>query len=247
MTTNSHFDARVAARRKEVAAQEGQRRNGRKIVAIIAGVLAVLLIAGAVLYMAPVFTVREYKVTGNNIATVEEIQEAAQVPEGANLLHVDTNAAARSVAKVPWVQSVTVDRALPSTLSIEVTEREVVAFVKSRDGDRLIDSHGNEFVIAAPPKGAVEIAGLDGDAAKGEKQRASAVAILAAVSEKVRAKVDRLEVEGDYKYVFHLKDGRSVVWGANDNNEAKAAAMDTVLKMRGKDWNITNPEMVTKK
>ena len=50
-----------------------------------------------------------------------------------------------------------------------------------------------------------------------------------------------------YSATLHLTGGRTVVWGANDDNADKARAFSTVLQMDGTQWNITNPELVTKR
>lgn len=248
MTTHSQFEARVAARKEELAQQPPAKKGLRRVVAIGAGVLALALILGAVLFMAPVFTVRNVNVEGNKIATVKDITDAAEIVEGENLLRLDTAAAANKVASVPWVQTVTVDRSLPTSVDIKITEREVVAFVKSAEGDRLIDSNGHEFVIAKPPTGAVEITNIDSrDLEKAAIQRSSAVEILSHVNDRIRAKLVAIDASSQHNYVLKFRDGRTVTWGANENNEAKAISLETVVKLRGKDWNITNPELVTKK
>ena len=46
---------------------------------------------------------------------------------------------------------------------------------------------------------------------------------------------------------FHLKDERTVFWGASEDNANKALAFETILKMEGQNWNISNPELVTSK
>ena len=56
-----------------------------------------------------------------------------------------------------------------------------------------------------------------------------------------------LEVKSAYSMTFRLKDDRSVFWGASEDNANKALAFETVLKMEGGQWNISNPELVTTK
>ena len=71
--------------------------------------------------------------------------------------------------------------------------------------------------------------------------------ILSHVNDRIRAKLVAIDASSQHNYVLKFRDGRTVTWGANENNEAKAISLETVVKLRGKDWNITNPELVTKK
>ena len=50
---------------------------------------------------------------------------------------------------------------------------------------------------------------------------------------------------GKYTYELRTADGRTVVWGAPEDNENKALALETVLQMDGQRFNIANPQLVT--
>jgi len=107
----------------------------------------------------------------------------------------------------------------------------------------LIDDKGEEFTSAEPPEGAVE---LTGDIDSGSTEAQDAVAAIAALSDDVRHQVATLEVTDSYSLQFTMKDDRRIFWGASDkNNDDKARAFATVLKMEGREWNISNPELVT--
>lgn len=213
----------------------------KSITAIVAGILAVLVLAAAAVWLFPVFKVSSFEVQGNSHVDAAQVEESSGVAVGENLVRVDARAAASGVAQLPWVKSATVSRAFPSTLYIEVIEYEAVAF---REGNLLIDAEGKEFTTDTPPEGTVEIAG---SAEPGSQEMRDAVDVLAALPQNLRAQVKSLEVKNAYSMTFHLKDERTVFWGASEDNANKALAFETVLKMEGQSWNISNPELVTSK
>lgn len=217
------------------AAQDQRRgRGGRRI--------ALLVVAAVVVWAFPVFKVSAIEVTGNERVTEETVWELTGVPEGENLLRVDTVAAASGVVSDPWVSAATVTRQLPSTLKVELEERTVVAYREGDDGPVLIDSEGAPFIVESPPEGAVLVTG---DAADEEPVLAGAVDIAAAIPAEVREQVATLEAESPRSYTFVLHDGRRVYWGASTDNANKALAMETVLHRDGSEWDISNPELVT--
>lgn len=225
------------------AAQDQRRgRGGRRIALLVVAAVAVAAIAAVVVWAFPVFKVSAIEVTGNERVTEETVWELTGVPEGENLLRVDTVAAASGVVSDPWVSAATVTRQLPSTLKVELEERTVVAYREGDDGPVLIDSEGTPFIVGAPPEGSVLVAG---DAADDESVLAGAVDIAAAIPAEVREQVATLEAESPRSYTFVLHDGRRVYWGASTDNANKALAMETVLHRDGSEWDISNPELVT--
>ncbi len=219
------------------------RVSKKLIFGIIGGLLALVLVVGAAVWALPIFKVKNFEVEGVHQLDAAQVQEAAGVPEGENLLRVDAHEAASGVANLDWADSVTVSRDLPSTLTISVTEHKPIAFVKRDDTTYLIDDKGEEFTSAEPPEGAVE---LTGDIDSGSSEAQDAVAAIAALSDDVRHQVATLEVTDSYSLQFTTKDDRRIFWGASDkNNDDKARAFATVLKMEGREWNISNPELVT--
>jgi cell division septal protein FtsQ len=70
------------------------------------------------------FAVRIVHVSPTRHVTAEALIARANVPLGDNLFAVDRAVVARAVSQEPWVMRVHVRRELPSTLAIDVVERE---------------------------------------------------------------------------------------------------------------------------
>ncbi|MDO5031392.1 cell division protein FtsQ/DivIB [Corynebacterium sp.] len=212
------------------------------IAAVVGGVLALVLLAGAAVWVFPVLTVKSFEITGNEHSTPQEIEEASHVAQGSNLVRLDAREAASNIVSLPWVESATVSRAFPSTVRVELTEHTAVAFIKEGEATQLVDDTGEKFAMDTPPEDAVELSGkIDEDA----EVLQPAVEILAALPQPLRAQVRTLEVDGRYSMTLVTKDDRRVYWGASEDNHNKAIAFEDVLKLEGSQWNISNPELVT--
>ena len=126
----------------DVKLRSSQVRAGRmKIVGVILAVLFVaLFVVVAVwhggrwlldrfIYENDVFAIQQIDVQPNGIIGAETLRRFAHVKPGANLLALDLNRVKRDLELVPWIQSAAVERVLPRTLILRVTEREPIAQV----------------------------------------------------------------------------------------------------------------------
>jgi cell division protein FtsQ len=80
-------------------------------------------------YENKAFAIQELDVQTDGVISVDELRRWAGVKPGANLLALDLARVKRDLELVPLVQSVSVERILPHTLRIRVTEREPIAQV----------------------------------------------------------------------------------------------------------------------
>lgn len=102
-------------------------RGGAALAAVALFVVAVRAIPG-LLAAVPIFEVAEVRVEGADMVPDREILEWAAIPDSANVWD-DPAGWEAAVAGHPVVRSVRIRRDLPSTLVVEVEEREPVAFV----------------------------------------------------------------------------------------------------------------------
>jgi len=79
------------------------------------------------LYENPAFALRTVDVQTDGVLSPAQLRRWASVPVGANLLALDLATVKRNLEYVPWVASVSVERILPGTLRVRVTERRAVA------------------------------------------------------------------------------------------------------------------------
>lgn len=221
---------------------EERKRTRRRTVASVGVSLLVLAGIAAAMPFTPMMPVHGVNVDGNAALTPEQVEELTGIVPETPMGRVDVRAAAEGVAANPWVKSATVKRDWPSSIQVDVEEYTAVAFVALEDGAHLIDAEGKDFLVADPPPGAME---LVGPGIEDEEGKRAAVEIAASISEKARGQVEALDARGPYEYVLRLREGRTVVWGAAEDNANKALALESVLQMEGTEFNISNPELVT--
>lgn len=227
-----------------------KRRNNR--IAIGAGVTLVLvLVAYLAVYFLPLMAVRTIEVTGVAADRREQVVEQAQVAKGTPLMQVDSRQVAQRVAVIPQVSEVRVVREYPSTLRIEIVERQAAAWMLLDGAVHVFDAEGVDFEQPdSAPEGLVEIE--LGDTASQFRTTAVATSVEiaqilhdATAARGAAQQVTKVESESPQGYVLTLADGRRLEWGSDERSEEKAEAFAVVMDRPGQVWNLANPAMPT--
>ena len=117
----------IQNKENETAYYEPHKRRG----GMSGALLFVVTIVAAIFIMSVTFRVEDIQVTGNTHYSAIEIINAIDIEQGDNLFFFDRFAAiTRVFAKLPYVQEVTVERALPNKVIINVKESTAVAYIK---------------------------------------------------------------------------------------------------------------------
>ena len=80
-------------------------------------------------YENPAFAIREVEVQNSGVISVDQLRRWAGVKSGENLFALDLARVKRDLEMVPIIGTVAIERVLPHTLRIRITEREAVAQV----------------------------------------------------------------------------------------------------------------------
>jgi cell division protein FtsQ len=130
----------------------GVWRTTWSLLKLAAGVVIVVAASAAVAWGAhryaltsPRFSIRKLDVSGAKRKSEEQITRLGGVKLGDNVFAVDTNAVEQKLLTDPWIRQVKVIRVLPSTLSIELQERDVGALASISDRLYLITRTGEPF------------------------------------------------------------------------------------------------------
>ncbi|MDE6956328.1 MAG: FtsQ-type POTRA domain-containing protein [Oscillospiraceae bacterium] len=128
--------------------------------------LSILLIAAAVVLACVVFfRVNSVEVTGNVRYTAAEVIAASGIEMGDNLVVLPRSRVSAAIcANLPYVESVSVKKALPDGVVLVVTERVAAASVESAEGRWLVSAQGKLLEL---DKGAVETIRITGLTAVG--------------------------------------------------------------------------------
>ncbi|NKE58570.1 FtsQ-type POTRA domain-containing protein [Lentzea sp. PSKA42] len=144
---------RPANRRPKSAEYRARRRVilRRRLVALLA-LLSVVGLTYSV-FFTPLLGVRRVDVRGSVVLTEDEIRSTAAIEPGSPLVRLDLKGIHDRVAALPRVAAVEVERQLPGTVRLLITERVPVGSVKLPDGFHLVDATGKDYAVlptAAP-------------------------------------------------------------------------------------------------
>ena len=198
-----------------------------------------LVIVALIFVMSVFFKVSRIEVKGNSIYTADEVIKASGIEEGDNLFFINGIAAGSRVAvKLPYVDSVQINRGLPNLVTIEITESKAVGCVKV--GDELWSlSSGGKFLSSISQSDSEHIAMISGisvsDAATGEYIKAASgeenkLAYLTDILYQVQArglvgKVTVIDMSDAANPTLEYDSRFLVKLGAMDNTEYKFGKM----------------------
>lgn len=141
------------------------RKRRRLRIGIIGGLIFIILaILGlGMIYRSNLFAIEYLSVKGVRHLTAAEMEALAAIPEDTTLLRVDTDAIRDRLLTDAWVKDVQIQRILPNTLEIVVTEREIAAVVEISTTDA---STIRRWAISADGVWLMPIPDRDSEAAK---------------------------------------------------------------------------------
>lgn len=224
--------------------EDRRRRRNRLIVGSFLG-LVLIGIGAWVVLASPWLTVRDIKVHGVEFLTGDEVVKAADVPGDVPLVRVDTEQIAKRVQELSPVATVDVERQLPRTLTIRVTERDAVAWTINRGARWAVDADGVVYRrLAKQPKHLPELR-VDLDDSRALKAAAAVAGSLAEQKPKFAKNVRVVRAETKDSVQLDLKDGRLVIWGSADDAEQKVASLEALLPIRARRYDVSAPQRPT--
>lgn len=233
-----HLAARARRQREERRARRLRRVRRTALVLLPVALIAWVLLA------SPLLALRDVQVEGAQRLTRQQIAGAADVAPGVPLARVDTDAVARRVGRLSPVADVEVTRRWPHTLAVRVTERVAVAATPQPDGSwRLVDATGQVFsAVAELPPDLARLQLTEGGAAADPAARV-AIDVLVQLPPALRSAVREVQAPSPTQVTLLLRDGRTVVWGAPDQAERKAAVVEALLRRPGRTIDVTAPSV----
>ena len=143
-------------------------RRLQPVVGLLVVVAASIAVAWGIRHhvmTSPRFSVRTVRVEGTTKRNSEQIASAAGLQVGKNIFSIDLEGARIRILQDPWIEKAMVRRKLPSTITVEVTEREASAAVTVGSEIYLCTHDGELFKHVEPgdPVNLVVITGLSAD------------------------------------------------------------------------------------
>jgi cell division protein FtsQ len=221
-------------------------RRRRSLWAGLAAALALVAVLVWLTVWSPLLDVRDVEVVGAAPDQVEAVRAAAAVAPGTSLLWLDGDDVAEDVRTLPRVASVDVSRDYPGTVVVSVTEREpVLAAPSPAGGVLLVDATGFGYrTMPERPPGIPALTLLPGMLPSPDDPGTRAAAdVVVALPAALRADVVEVRANGRFDVGFVLTGDREVRWGADADNERKAAVLAALLTRPGVAYDVSTPDL----
>ncbi|MDD7921837.1 cell division protein FtsQ/DivIB [Actinomycetospora callitridis] len=221
-------------------------RRRRSLWAGLAAALALVAVLVWLTVWSPLLDVRDVEVVGAAPDQIEAVRAAAAVAPGTSLLWLDGDEVARDVRTLPRIASVDVSRDYPGTVVVSVTEREpVLAAPSPAGGVLLVDATGFGYrTMPERPPGIPALTLPPGMIPSPDEPATRAAADVAvALPAALRAEVVEVRANGRFDVGFVLTGGREVRWGADADNERKAAVLAALLTRPGVAYDVSTPDL----
>jgi cell division protein FtsQ len=223
-------------------------------VAVVIGIVAVLVIAGVIVYQSNLFQIEEVRVDGATHLTAEHLTELAAIPAGSTLLRVDTGGIIGRLQSDPWVAEARIERSFPATLVLAIEERPITAKVQVYEnstgtevkewlisGDGMWLAQVGQTGRGAAAISAEQVAALPvikdisrtvvpevGKKATDEGVL-NALAIVTGMSPAMVEQISSITAPDAVKTLLTLKNNVGVAFGVAEDIPAKEAAITTLL------------------
>ena len=227
-------------------ARRQRRRRLEALRAAVAVAVAVALIGLAVyaVYFSSWLAATSVDVSGEQTLSGQQVVEAANVDLGTPLARLDLSAIQANVAQLPAVADVSVHRAWPHTVEIEVTERRPLAAVRRDGGWWVMDEEGVVFRRTPHRDDALPVVAVGASARPDALSEAAKVvsSLPGAVLDHVR----RLTAHSMDSIELQLTDHRLVRWGSSDETDRKVQVLSVLLdQVKASVYDVSVPERPT--
>jgi len=229
-----------ANRFRERALSNRRRPWRRALLVVLVAATAALLVW--VIGWSTWLAVDRVEVTGVGGPEATAVARLVQVPLGTPLARVDTDAVADRVRGRVTVAEVSVRRAWPSTLTVEVVPRRAALVVRNPQGQlEVVDAEGVTFgTVRAVPKG-VPVVTATGAEGTSKEALLSSLALLDALPTELAGKVSGIKVSSANLITFTMGK-RSVVWGSGEDSDRKVAILRALLKTKANIIDVSAPD-----
>ncbi len=234
----------------------GFKKKRTKKSTLILGSTAVglFVVLALVVLSSPLVGVRQIEVEGTRYMSKELLDSVKNSLIGKPLLTVDTRQAESQLLVDPWVETVRVQKFLPSQILIEVAERVPVAwFVGSDNSSRIVDSQGRVLAVeSGQPTEYLQITGvgpnLEPGVSAGDIYRAAAQ-LATGLPTELSEVVLNVGTGGPNQLVMTLRSGTLVNFGPPQDVQNKLISLVVLLRRQDAKQiifiDLTNPDIPT--
>lgn len=228
------IDPRLRKRRIAVRRAEGRRRLR------VLGVIVLVAGVGVACWAATqsrLLDLDHVEIAGVEPAQAALIEAAMDLEYGTPLVDLDESAIELLLTDLAWVESATVTREWPGTITVGVVERVAVALMPRGDGSHvLVDADGVAIAVTpgATPPSVLPIVAVRPEGSLGDTQdhAAPALAVVASMPDDLASWVEAIEIDESGlrpSVVLDLVGSATAVLGPAEDLDDKLDAVRAVL------------------
>ncbi|NLW24359.1 MAG: FtsQ-type POTRA domain-containing protein [Clostridia bacterium] len=217
-----------------------KRKTSPKNPKILTTVMYLLILAVAFYFFlhSSFFNIKKISVTGNKLLEKEKILNLSQVKTGQNLISIDKGEIKKRILVHPLVKDVEIKRNLPTTLEIEIKEREPIGLVVCPDGFIQVCDEGYFLALIddlgsynLPVISGLSLEQLPGPGQKIENQGLfNALAILKEGKQGFLENIVELNISNENHILAYTVQGIEIRLGTLENMSTKLENLNKILE-----------------
>lgn len=198
--------------------------------------ITLILLAGFVFLHSSVFEIRNIEVKGNKLLAQDKIIELSGLTLGTNIFKQNFQKTEEKIKLNPMVKTVILKRHFPSTVELDIVERQALALIPVTDGFIQVDFDGyylnkleNTAKINQPYiTGIKNVNGAAGKKIVSDKL-AVGLAFLAKMPASLKNEVSEINVSDEDNVVLYTIGGAPVRLGDNERITKKVKMLTEIL------------------
>lgn len=229
--------------------EERAKKKKKRILKLVKWLTILGILAGTIIFflLSPLFNILEIKVVGNQKITSEKIINMSGIIINENAFKIDTKQAIINILQEPYIEKVEIKRVLPSTIEIQVKERQATFMLEFANGYVYINNQGYMLEISeekleipiitgyiTPVENIVPGNRLQTDDLK--KMKAVLKIMETARSNEIEKMITKIDISNDRNYTLILEgEGKTAYLGDASNINTRIQYLKLVIeKEQGK-------------
>ena len=176
------------------------------------------------------FAVKSIEVVGAAHTSRGELDAVTSRYVGSNLFKLDITSVQNDVRALPWVRSIDIEKKLPDTLRIRVSERTPVALAMTDSGLRYVDENGAAFAPLSPEVGDPDLPLIGGATVADLARAAQLVRDLHQSDPHVYSRISEVKAIAPDGYAVFDRDLGAVVYVKRDDISAKFRSLYGIVQ-----------------
>ena len=228
---------------KEITKDEKIKRINAKKIIISIVILLVIALGGTIYYLTtPVFNITDIKIYGNEKNSAETYISLSKINLGTtNIFAITNQGMYKNLKENSYVEEVKLERKLPNTIELYITERKVSYQIEYSDRYIFLDNQGYILEISEEKKDIPVIEGfstIKGNINVGQRLLEEDLIKLNVVAKfinhckynAIENKITDIDVTEDTNYIVYFKkDKKTVYLGDASNLNERLSLLKTIL------------------